>query len=841
MYVLGLIVTLASGVSSGNANASNSLLFDGHHSKVSIPTWTATGDFTITLSEVVFGDRGISNGLATLFGNGSFDQYSGLQHGGVLIGPTNRTSLENFPVGHKSTVILKRVGSTVSMEIVDGAGPVSLTYNAPYVINRIGDLNDNPIFTFDGSIGGLVTMIDHVGGDNRTYNFNQPVGATILVDTQSQKNGLLENFPAGFGFVEESVEQPSPAKNMLSFDGLGSRVSLPEWRAEGDFTITLSDVIFGDNGAVDGLLATLFGNGSFGQYSGLADGGGLVGSSNKRTNDDFLVGHRAAVVIKREGEDISIDIEGGSGPAVLSKPVSPYIIDRIGDLNGNKLFAFDGAIAGTLTMIDHLGGDNRTYDFNQANSSTTLVDTQSGQDGTLQNFTTGFGFVNDSGRGNYVRFKVGDNNRVAIPGWTATGDYSITFSDVIIGSEGITRTEVIASSKALADQEVYEFIAFQGGRLYLYLQGDTVLSADTLELNEGDRVEITLSRTGTTVTADMTGLSEPVTLESSGPFTIDSFGTYGDKVLSMNGAIGGTVTMIDYAGGDNRIYDFNQPVGSAVLVDTQSGRNGTLQSFDSGFGFVEDPYAFAPDVIDLGAGADVWILAGQSQMEGVNPSVAGVNDVYDGLESIYQYGYTGRVKPATNALEHSALYTTTNRFGLWREFALEIINNGLANGRPQLLIPVAVGGSGFPDWSPEGKHYENMVNRVNDAMATNNGNVLRGVLWAQGESNLNDSTTTHQSNLEGMHSEMIMDIGAMTASTPFVSLLLHPDEVVVDSTVQDVIDINTAIMNFSNGLERSAVIDSSDLILNFDAIHFSPESVRMIGKRYAEQFYSLLN
>lgn len=449
---------------------------------------------------------------------------------------------------------------------------------------------------------------------------------------------------------------------------------------------------------------------------------------------------------------------------------------------------------------------------------------------------------------NLLKFD-GAGSNVSIPPWTLEDGGSITFSDVIVGPSG-TGTTSNAGTIFSASSVLHDFIAFIGGGLKVSVLGNGAVTS-TDSLNDGDRVSVTISKSGTIITAQI-GSGTPVTRSSTSDYTLDQFGKLGAMTsYAFSGSIAGTITL---TGSDNRTYDMDQPIGSTVLVDTVNGQNGTLNNFGPGFGFVDDGSGGIDDgnegdegdegdegvqSIDLGGGADVWILAGQSQMRGANSAVPGIDDDYTGLSEVYQYGASGVLEPVRNQLGNSD--TSANIMGPWRTFALGIISNGLVNNRPQILLPCAAGGSGFPHWSQGGGGYNTVVSRTNAAMALNAGNVLKGFLWAQGESNLSDSSSTHQTNLTNMHTGFVADIPAMTSATPFVSLLLHPDETVGGSTAQDVTNINTAITNFSNSLTNSALINSSDLTLNADSLHFDAASSRTIGTRYATAFYDIAN
>ena len=69
-------------------------------------------------------------------------------------------------------------------------------------------------------------------------------------------------------------------------------------------------------------------------------------------------------------------------------------------------------------------------------------------------------------------------------------------------------------------------------------------------------------------------------------------------------------------------------------------------------------------------------------------------------------------------------------------FARAYIENGLLEpGRKILILKAAAGGTGFlkGDWGPNDFYYQNMLRMIDTAIALNEGNRVKALLWHQGE------------------------------------------------------------------------------------------------------------
>lgn len=156
--------------------------------------------------------------------------------------------------------------------------------------------------------------------------------------------------------------------------------------------------------------------------------------------------------------------------------------------------------------------------------------------------------------------------------------------------------------------------------------------------------------------------------------------------------------------------------------------------------------------------ADVWILAGQSNMQGYGvitrhyepdprivtfdlreewrPALPPVHRIYGAVAPVFQR-LVREFDPGLTAegwarLEAEDRVKPIGGIGPEWSFARAVV---AATGRPIVLVPCALGSTSLAHWSPEGLDqaghslYGNMIDRIRRV-----GGELKGVLWYQGES-----------------------------------------------------------------------------------------------------------
>ena len=154
------------------------------------------------------------------------------------------------------------------------------------------------------------------------------------------------------------------------------------------------------------------------------------------------------------------------------------------------------------------------------------------------------------------------------------------------------------------------------------------------------------------------------------------------------------------------------------------------------------------------------------------------------------------------------------------------------------LIPCAAGGSPVSVWNNRG-HWEQTNSRPYvDAMgragiAMKHG-VLKGILWHQGESDSNENDAElYEDRLVMLINTLRAELGVPDA--PFIAATLG-DFVVEDHPEARI--VNEALGRIPQRVKYTACVDSGGLEHNGDNVHFSSESARELGRRYAEAMSS---
>lgn len=233
--------------------------------------------------------------------------------------------------------------------------------------------------------------------------------------------------------------------------------------------------------------------------------------------------------------------------------------------------------------------------------------------------------------------------------------------------------------------------------------------------------------------------------------------------------------------------------------------------------------------LSVDSGYDVYWLIGQSNMIGRAPIRTGIDDDYSAVSGkVFQFGYNSQsVTAATNPLDH--VNENAGQMGMWLEFSKLKIPN-LVSDRKILLVPCAQGGTSFfaNNWNPGNTLYNAALARLSSAMATGSNNVLRGVLWLQGESDADAgqaAADAYLSKIQAMYTAMVANAVGMTNQTPFVVGTIKPDKPRAST-------INASLQSFATNNAAVEFVNLTDLAW-FDADHYNAASLSTAGQRYA--------
>lgn len=238
--------------------------------------------------------------------------------------------------------------------------------------------------------------------------------------------------------------------------------------------------------------------------------------------------------------------------------------------------------------------------------------------------------------------------------------------------------------------------------------------------------------------------------------------------------------------------------------------------------------AQAPD------GMDIYLCIGQSNMAGRGTLTP---EVMDTLQGVWLLNAAGTFEPAVNPLNRYSTIRkemSMQRMGPAYSFAKEMRRLG---NRPVGLVVNARGGSSINSWlkgNADG-YYEQALERVKEALA--HGGRLRAIIWHQGEADCAHPEAYRQ-KLVRLMTDLRHDLGC-------------PDLPVVVGQIsrwnwtkrpEGTEPFNRMISQVSRFLPHAACVSSEGLqpYLDESDPHFDTESQLLLGRRYAEAVWKLL-
>jgi hypothetical protein len=220
--------------------------------------------------------------------------------------------------------------------------------------------------------------------------------------------------------------------------------------------------------------------------------------------------------------------------------------------------------------------------------------------------------------------------------------------------------------------------------------------------------------------------------------------------------------------------------------------------------------------INISPGYDVFLVAGQSNCyAGRDPNTSTPVAAIDGSETdVLQYGRNngndGLAIAASEPLDFYVGIQNTSFVGWALTFAKKYKRDNLAPGRQVLLVPCAIGNTGFSNtfWNDGNVLDLEVKSRVDAAMALGSGtNVFKGILWHQGETDAKAAAiwvTNYQTNLLALIDRWRTYFGE--PNLPFVVGGMVPEWVVKDADYQTV---EAVIQNIPNLRSYTGYADPS--------------------------------
>lgn len=271
---------------------------------------------------------------------------------------------------------------------------------------------------------------------------------------------------------------------------------------------------------------------------------------------------------------------------------------------------------------------------------------------------------------------------------------------------------------------------------------------------------------------------------------------------------------------------------------------------------------------------DVIILAGQSNAEGF-----GLGECENPYEKDERVLWLGAKIPCYKPIEENPTVNyldvkgcLENTIGLAElgergcfahYFAREYIKNGfLKEDRKLMIVNAAVGGTGFVDtfwglgkseratglWTSDGPLYKRMIAQIDDALRLNPDNKIVGILWHQGENNVNfcdDFSLIEEKSYKWLQN-LIHDVKEHCG---LQELPVVCGEFVKDGWYREHKECCDVVMKAMEELMRDigggfvksdGLLSNDQKVHNGDGIHFCHDSLRILGERYFEEYAKIV-
>lgn len=156
-------------------------------------------------------------------------------------------------------------------------------------------------------------------------------------------------------------------------------------------------------------------------------------------------------------------------------------------------------------------------------------------------------------------------------------------------------------------------------------------------------------------------------------------------------------------------------------------------------------------------------------------------------------------------------------------------------GKKVGLIPCADGGTCISEWQPGGALFDHalMQSKLAQRIST-----FGGIIWHQGEDDYNTPREEYKEKLKNVMESFRRELNAPTAPVILGEL---SDKISEDFKFVNVSShLNPVLYDIERELKLCKVTSVKDLTLK-DGVHFDSKSLRILGKRYFENYKTLIS
>lgn len=171
--------------------------------------------------------------------------------------------------------------------------------------------------------------------------------------------------------------------------------------------------------------------------------------------------------------------------------------------------------------------------------------------------------------------------------------------------------------------------------------------------------------------------------------------------------------------------------------------------------------------------------------------------------------------------------------GLGMSFAVELIARDYLT--PIGLVPCAMGGSPLSRWMPGADLYENAVALTQRALSRG---TLRGILWHQGES---DSDNVDDADTYGKRFQVMISSLRLQLATERVPVITGELGMFLQNSggCRFFNVVNQQLRELEAHLPAYGCVSAKGLADQGDKLHFSAQSLREFGRRYANTYIEI--
>lgn len=185
------------------------------------------------------------------------------------------------------------------------------------------------------------------------------------------------------------------------------------------------------------------------------------------------------------------------------------------------------------------------------------------------------------------------------------------------------------------------------------------------------------------------------------------------------------------------------------------------------------------------------------------------------------------------------------------QFAQAYAQKYLKAGRKVLIVNASVSGTGFhrPEWGVENVLHQRMVSMTKQALSYNPENRVVALLWSQGEHDSFEDADwdaekryrIHKANLSTTFQDLYSQLGGQKfpiIACGFTDGFYESNTAACDAVLQA---IRECVADVGGGfVETAGLLANKHVVGGGDFIHFSRESLHMLGGRFFEKYEQLI-